>query len=215
MSLLPSPLKIGVTLAIFHLEGKVAVTIQWLISLRKEFDIEFAAILNSLALIPSSPVALCGGIDTGISATSLLVIYGILSALSQGYKAKRKFLNQTLKPENPVRATRSLTNKTWRQRPMSQWSKRELTRTMQIKEIQRPNYRTHLFDDQSNLSIKLCPTHLRTRAKRKQKIVHCHGQFNIDCDNIVLAFEGFKEFLACPSINYVKRNEGVFCVTGA
>ena len=30
-------------------------------------------------------------------------------------------------------------------------------------------------------------------AKRKQKIVYyCHGQFNIDCDNIVLAFEGFK-----------------------
>ena len=58
------------------------MTIQWLISLRKGFDIEFAAILNSLALIPSSPVALCGGIDTRISATSLVVIYGILSALS-------------------------------------------------------------------------------------------------------------------------------------
>ena len=31
-----------------------------------------------------------------------------------------------------------------------------------------------------------------TRAKRKQKIVQGHGQFNIDCDNIVLAFEGSK-----------------------
>ena len=77
------------------MEGKVAVAIQWSISLRKEFDIEIAAILNGLALIPSSPVALCGGIDTRISATSLLVVYslssesvlnipyyGILSALS-------------------------------------------------------------------------------------------------------------------------------------
>lgn len=60
-SLLPCPLKIGVTLAVFHLEGKIAVAIQWSISLRKEFDIEIAAILNGLALIPSSPVALCGG----------------------------------------------------------------------------------------------------------------------------------------------------------
>ena len=42
------------------------------------------------------------------------------------------------------------------------------------------------------LSIKLCATNLRTRAKQKQKIVHCHGQFNIDCDNIALAFESFK-----------------------
>ena len=42
-------------------------------------------------------------------------------------------------------------------------------------------------DNQSILSIKLCATNLRTRAKQKQKIVHCHCQFNIDCDNIVLA----------------------------
>ena len=47
-------------------------------------------------------------------------------------------------------------------------------------------------DHQSNPSIKLCATNLQTRAKRKQKIVQGHGQFNIDCDNIVLAFEGFK-----------------------
>ena len=47
-------------------------------------------------------------------------------------------------------------------------------------------------DIQSILSIKLCATNLRTRAKQKQKIVHCHGQFNIDCDNIALAFESFK-----------------------
>ena len=33
--------------------------------------------------------------------------------------------------------------------------------------------------------------YLRTRGKRKQKIVQGHGQFNIDC-NIVLAFESSK-----------------------
>ena len=56
-------------------------------------------------------------------------------------------------------------------------------------------HKTHIFfreDNQSNLSIKLCSTTLQTRAKRKHKFVHCHGQFNIDCDNIFLAFEGFK-----------------------
>ena len=47
-------------------------------------------------------------------------------------------------------------------------------------------------DNQSNPSIKLCATNLQIRAKRKQKIVQGHGQFNIDCDNIVLAFEGSK-----------------------
>ena len=47
-------------------------------------------------------------------------------------------------------------------------------------------------DNQSNPSTKLCATNLRTQAKQKRKIVHCHGKFNIDCDNIVLAFEGFK-----------------------
>ena len=54
-------------------------------------------------------------------------------------------------------------------------------------------HKTHLFreDNQSNPSIKLCATNLRTRAKRKQKIVQGHGQFNIDCNNIVLAFESF------------------------
>ena len=46
-------------------------------------------------------------------------------------------------------------------------------------------------DYQSNLSIKLCATNLRSRGK--QKIVHCHGQFNIDCDNIVLAFGDFED----------------------
>ena len=35
-------------------------------------------------------------------------------------------------------------------------------------------------DNQSNPSIKLCATNLRTRAKRKQKIVQVHGLFNID-----------------------------------
>ena len=52
-------------------------------------------------------------------------------------------------------------------------------------------HKTHLFreDNQSNPSIKLCATNLQIRAKRKQKIVQGQGQFNIDCDNIVLAFE--------------------------
>ena len=47
-------------------------------------------------------------------------------------------------------------------------------------------------DNQSNPSIKLWENNLRARAKRKQKIVQGHGQFNIDCNNIVLAFEGYK-----------------------
>ena len=55
-------------------------------------------------------------------------------------------------------------------------------------------------DNQSNLSIKLCATNLRTRAKRKQKIVQGHGQFNIDCDNIVLSFEGFKVSYLFPRL---------------
>ena len=29
-------------------------------------------------------------------------------------------------------------------------------------------------------------------CKVKKTIVHCHSQFNIDCDNIFLVFEGFK-----------------------
>ena len=33
---------------------------------------------------------------------------------------------------------------------------------------------------------------MRTRAKRKQKIVQGHGQFNIDCNYIVLEFESSK-----------------------
>ena len=50
-------------------------------------------------------------------------------------------------------------------------------------------HKTHLFfreGNQSNPSIKLCAINLRARAKRKQKIVQGHGQFNIDCNNIVL-----------------------------
>ena len=48
---------------------------------------------------------------------------------------------------------------------------------------------TPFFEDenQSNPSIKLCASNLRTRAKRKQKIVQGHGPV-IDCD-IVLAFD--------------------------
>ena len=47
-------------------------------------------------------------------------------------------------------------------------------------------------DNHSNPSIKLYATNLRTRSKRKQKIMQGHGQFNIDCNNIVLAFESSK-----------------------
>ena len=55
-------------------------------------------------------------------------------------------------------------------------------------------HKTHLFweGNQSNALIKLCATNLRAHAKRKQKIVQGHGQFNIDCNNIVLAFESSK-----------------------
>ena len=55
-------------------------------------------------------------------------------------------------------------------------------------------HKTCLFpkDNQSNPSIRLCATNLRTRAKRKQKIVQGHGQFNIDCNNIALAFQSAK-----------------------
>ena len=47
-------------------------------------------------------------------------------------------------------------------------------------------------DNQSNPWIKLCSTNLQTRVKQKEKIVQGQGQLNIDCDNIVPAFEGFK-----------------------
>ena len=57
-------------------------------------------------------------------------------------------------------------------------------------------HKTHLkfirHDNQSNPSIKLWANNLGTHARPKQKIVQGHGQFNIDCDNIVLALEGFK-----------------------
>ena len=43
-----------------------------------------------------------------------------------------------------------------------------------------------LEDNHSNPLIKLCATNLQTRAKRKQKIVLGHCQFNIDCNNIDL-----------------------------
>ena len=44
-------------------------------------------------------------------------------------------------------------------------------------------HKTHLSsrtDNQSDLSIKLFATYLRTwQCEAKQKIVHCHGQFNM------------------------------------
>ena len=55
-----------------------------------------------------------------------------------------------------------------------------------------PAQNTPFFEKITNQILKLCATNLQTRAKRKQKIVQGHGQFNIDCDNIVLAFEGSK-----------------------
>ena len=61
-----------------------------------------------------------------------------------------------------------------------------------------------LEDNQSNPSIKLCPTNLKIRAKGKQNIVQGHGLFNIDYDNLVLAFEGLQGFLTSPSIDYVE-----------
>ena len=55
-------------------------------------------------------------------------------------------------------------------------------------------HKSHLFreDNQSNPSIKLCATNLRSRAKQKQKIVQGHPQFNIDCDNFGFTFESSK-----------------------
>lgn len=50
-----------------------------MISLCKEFDIEFVVIFNSLVLILLFFVVLCGGIDIRILVIFLLVIYGILS----------------------------------------------------------------------------------------------------------------------------------------
>ena len=63
----------------------------------------------------------------------------------------------------------------------------------------------HTFFPEHNLSIKLCATNLQTHAKRKQKIVQGHGLSSMPplsirkslrtwlyCDNIVLAFDGFK-----------------------
>ena len=80
LSLLPCFLKIGVTLATFHLEGKVALLRQWLISLHCGLDMALAVIFNSFALIPSSPVALCGGTDRKISTTLFGTMCGIFKA---------------------------------------------------------------------------------------------------------------------------------------
>ena len=53
---------------------------------------------------------------------------------------------------------------------------------------------TSFSENQTNQIFRLnsAQTNLRTCAKRKQKTVHCHGQLNMDCSNIVLACEGFK-----------------------
>ena len=46
---------------------------------------------------------------------------------------------------------------------------------------------TPFFEKLTNQSLRLNYAHLILRFP-----VHCYGQFNIDCDNIVLAFESFK-----------------------
>ena len=57
-----------------------------------------------------------------------------------------------------------------------------------------PAQNTIFFEKITNqmFGFKLCVTNLQTRSKRKEKIVQGHGQFNIDCHNIVIAFKGFK-----------------------
>ena len=52
LSLLPLPLKIGVTLTTFHFAGNVCVSIQWLVSLLRDPAIAAAAIRSNLTLIP-------------------------------------------------------------------------------------------------------------------------------------------------------------------
>ena len=62
----------GVTLPTFHFVGKVCFSIQKLISLHRESAIAGAAILSSLALTPSLPVALYTGIERrGLTSLSL------------------------------------------------------------------------------------------------------------------------------------------------
>ena len=71
-------------------------------------------------------------------------------------------------------------------------------------------HKTYIFrqDNQSNLPIKLCAPNLRIRANPCEP-VHCHGhdQFNIDCDNIVPAFEGFKVSKQVPRLSITQMRE--------
>ena len=66
----------GVTLPTFHFVGNVWVSMQQLISLQRESAMAGAAILSSLALKPSSPVALCSGTEKRRSTTLSFDICG-------------------------------------------------------------------------------------------------------------------------------------------
>ena len=55
----------------------LCIVMQWLINLVSDGNIAGAAILSSLALMPSSPVALGNAIDNSISATLFWIICGI------------------------------------------------------------------------------------------------------------------------------------------
>ena len=63
---LPCFLKMRVTLATFHLDGKVLVDMQWFMRRATELDMDGAAIFNNLGLNPSAPVALFSGIEFSI-----------------------------------------------------------------------------------------------------------------------------------------------------
>jgi hypothetical protein len=56
----------GVTLATFHLDGKVLVDMQWFMRRVTELDMDGTAIFNNLGLNPSAPVALFAGIEFSI-----------------------------------------------------------------------------------------------------------------------------------------------------
>ena len=51
---------------------------------------------------------------------------------------------------------------------------------------------TPFFEKLTNQILRLNYAHLIFESVRSKNKRLCHGQFNIDCDNIVLAFEGFK-----------------------
>lgn len=75
--MLPCPLYIVVTLAVFHAGGKVPVSMQWLLSRLRGKKIAGAAIFRILAPRPSDPAALWD--DMGFSNSSML--FGVMCGI--------------------------------------------------------------------------------------------------------------------------------------